>query len=298
MHYERRVEPLSTEWRSFQWSGGAFDTARRSLTEHVEGIICVPQHLIILTLKGGAEYQEVEASCGHRYVGSDRAGTVSFVPAHCRRKLKLKGVAAEWASVSIEPTLLEEDAPSRPGLLDHAAFTNASDDFLRAAVLELARLHHLDDGLDPLYCDALSRAMANYLLRRYARTPARDNAARALPRWKLRRVFDYIEANLHQELRIADLASVADATPGHFHRAFRMATGRTPLAFITERRVRKAMPLLAQTNISVAETCVRVGFVSPAHFTRVFRNATGMNPSEYRTNIGGSTMRGPAQEMR
>jgi transcriptional regulator GlxA family with amidase domain len=58
------------------------------------------------------------------------------------------------------------------------------------------------------------------------------------------------------------------------------------------------MPLLAQTNISVAETCVRVGFVSPAHFTRVFRNATGMNPSEYRTNIGGSTMRGPAQEMR
>lgn len=66
MLYERRVEPLSTEWRSFQWAGGAFDTARRSYTERVEGIICTPQHLILVTLKGGAEYQEVEASCGHR----------------------------------------------------------------------------------------------------------------------------------------------------------------------------------------------------------------------------------------
>jgi AraC family transcriptional regulator len=286
MHSERRVEPLSTEWRSFQWSGGAFDTARRSLTERVEGIICVPQHLIMVTLKGGAEYQEVEASCGHRFVGSDHAGTVSFVPAHCRRHLKLKGVTAEWASVSIEPALLDADTPSRTDLLDHAAFTNASDDFLRAAVLELARLYRLDNGLDTLYCDALSRAMANYLLRRYAHSPTRINGARALPRWKLRRVFDYIEANLHLELRIADLASVADVTPGYFHRAFRMATGRTPLAFITERRVRMAMSMLAERDISIAEACVRVGFISPAHFTRVFRNATGMNPSEYRGKAG------------
>jgi AraC family transcriptional regulator len=42
------------------------------------------------------------------------------------------------------------------------------------------------------------------------------------------------------------------------------------------------MPLLAQADVSIAEACVRVGFVSPAHFTRVFRTATGMNPSDYR----------------
>jgi hypothetical protein len=78
MLYERRVEPLSTQWRSYQRAGGAHDTARRSYTERVEGMICLPQHLILVTLKGGAEYQEVEASCGHRFVGSDHPGTVSF----------------------------------------------------------------------------------------------------------------------------------------------------------------------------------------------------------------------------
>jgi AraC family transcriptional regulator len=293
MLYERRVEPLSAEWRSFQWSGGSFDTARRSYTERVEGIICMPQHLVLVTLKGGAEYQEVEASCGHRFVGSDHAGTVSFVPAHCRRHLKLKGVASEWASVSIDPGLLEQDSSS----LEHAAFTNASDDFLRAAVLELARLHHLDEGLDPLYCDALSRAMANYLLRRYVRKPVHDNSAHALPRWKLRRIFDYVEANLHQELRIADLARMAAVTPSYFHRAFRIATGQTPLAFITERRVRRAMTLLASADVSIAETSVRVGFVSPAHFTRVFRNATGMDPSKFRANVSLPPATRPSERM-
>jgi AraC family transcriptional regulator len=281
MLYERRVEPLSTEWRSFHWAGGAFDTARRSYTERVEGIICTPQHLIMVTLKGGAEYQEVEASCGHRFVGSDHPGTVSFVPAHCRRHLKLKGVASEWASVSIAPSVLEEDQPAARGSLDQATFTNVSDEFLRAAVIELTRLHNLDGGLDPLYCDIMSRSLTNYLLGRYLRKPVLDKAACALPKWKLRRICDHIEANLHLELRISDLAQIAGVTPSYFHRAFRVTTGRTPLAFINQRRVRRAMDLLANRNISVAEACVRVGFVSPAHFTRVFRNATGMNPSEY-----------------
>jgi AraC family transcriptional regulator len=281
MLYERRVEPLSTEWRSFQWAGGAFDTARRRATARVEGIICMPQHLILVTLKGGADYQEVESSCGHRFVGSDHPGTVSFVPAHRRRHLKQKAVASEWASVSIDPDVLDEE-PSATGLLDQVIFTNASDDFLRAGVLELARLNDLDGGLDPFYCDVMARSLASYLLRRYAGKPALEKKACALPRWKLRRICDYVEANLHSELRISDLAQLAGVTPSYFHRAFRIATGRTPLAFINERRVQRAMALLAHDGISISETCVRVGFVSAAHFTRVFRHATGMNPSQYR----------------
>jgi AraC family transcriptional regulator len=127
----------------------------------------------------------------------------------------------------------------------------------------------------------MSRSLTNYLLRRYLRKPVLDKGACALPKWKLRRICDYIEANLHLELRISDLAQIAGVTPSYFHRAFRVTTGRTPLAFINQRRVRRAMDLLANRNISVSEACVRVGFVSPVHFTRVFRNATGMNPSEY-----------------
>jgi AraC family transcriptional regulator len=291
MLYERRVEPLSTEWCSLRWAGGSFDTARRAYTDRVEGIICTPEHLILVTMKGGAEYQEVEASCGHHFVGSDHAGTVSFVPAHCRRHLKLKAVASEWASVSIDPAVLEEDAPSATGLLDQATFTNVSDEFLRAGVLELARLNRLDGGLDPLYCEVMSRSLANYLLRRHVHRRIVEKCTCALPRWKLRRVSDYIEANLNSELRISNLARMADLTPSYFHRAFRAATGRTPLAFINQQRVRRAMELLARQDVSVSEACVRVGFVSPAHFTRVFRQATGVNPSQYRaTGLGSSQM--------
>ena len=106
------------------------------------------------------------------------------------------------------------------------------------------------------------------------------------PRWKLRRICDHVEANLDRELRICDLAGIAEVTPGYFHRAFRLTTGQTPLTFINERRVQRALPLLAQADVSIAETCVRVGFVSPAHFTRVFRSSMGMNPSAYRASLG------------
>jgi len=114
---------------------------------------------------------------------------------------------------------------------------------------------------------------------------------------ELRRIFDYIEANLHRELRIADLARMAEVTPSYFHRAFRLTTGQTPLAYITERRVRRAMPLLARADVSIAETCVRVGFVSPAHFTRVFRGATRMNPSDYRASFSLPPATRPSERM-
>jgi AraC family transcriptional regulator len=121
--------------------------------------------------------------------------------------------------------------------------------FLRAAVLELARLNDLDGGLDPFYCDVMSRSLASYLLRRYAGKPVIETRACALPRWKLGRICDYIDANLHSELRISDLALMVGITPSYFHRAFRITTGQTPLAFINERRVQRAMSCSRKTTL-------------------------------------------------
>lgn len=62
MGYVRRVEPVAVEWRGFSWDSGAFDTARRSFTELVEGTICTPRHLLLVTLGGGARRFEVTTS--------------------------------------------------------------------------------------------------------------------------------------------------------------------------------------------------------------------------------------------
>jgi AraC family transcriptional regulator len=279
-NFERRVEPLAQSWRHVAWSTGTFDTAGRPFTPEVEGTIRTPQHLIMVTLRGDAQRVEVQSDCGHRYMGPDRAGAVSFVPAYCRRRLQMRGVASEWASVSLSPALFAaEDAG---GTLDHAAFTNAEDAFVQGLVTEFARLFARDGALDKTYCDSMSWALARYLVARYGQTAAQREGECTLPRWRMRRITDYIEANLAEPVRIAALAELVGVSPGYFHRAFRATTGRTPLDFVNERRIERAKAHLDTGDDSLAAIALKVGFISPSHFTRTFRYVTGVNPSRYR----------------
>jgi AraC family transcriptional regulator len=280
--YRRRVEPVALGWRSVAWSTGVFDTARRPFTQSVEGLIYTPQHLVMATLRGQAEKLEVSSSCGHRYAGPDRPGAVSFVPAHCERRLRLRGVAFEWASIALSPSLFDSDT-GVGGSLDTAAFTNADDPFVLGLVAEFTRLSAADGSLDPTYCDAMSWALARYLVGRYGQPRSQPEVvAWKLAPWRMRRIADYVDAHLAEPLRIADLAVLVGVSPGYFHRAFRATAGKTPLEFIHERRIQRAAQYLHRGDASLVEIALRVGFASPSHFTRTFRRVTGVNPSKFR----------------
>jgi AraC family transcriptional regulator len=269
--YVRRVEPLASNWRSACWSAGSFDTGRRSATGVVEGLIRTPHHMLLVNIRGGAEHLTVATDCGHRYEGPDRPGARS-----------------EWASVSLRPELFDGLGASDPDgrrRIEIAAFTNVEDSFLSGAVGEFWRLLNADGSLDPVYAEALSLALAHYLTRRFGAIAADDIVSPAkLAPWQVRRVTEFVEASISAEVRIADLATLVGISVGHFHRAFRATTGRTPLAYINEARVRRALSVMAVENISVAALALRVGFLSPSHFTRIFKRFTGLSPSDVRRN--------------
>ena len=279
----RILEPRSQGWRSFGWGQGAFDTAHRPRTGIVEGTIHTPDHLVLVTLRGGARHMEVTAEGGHRYAGPDRTGAVSFVPADCERRLVLRDVATEWASVALPVSAMDDLLDDDGRVFDLAPFSNVEDGFVAGMVGEMARLYAADGSLQPLYCEAMSRALACYLARRYgSRRPAAPAGWR-LPPWRLRRIEDHVEAHLAQDIRVADLARLVGLSAGHLHRAFRETTGRTPLEFINRRRVERAAAILAAEEPTIAEVALRVGFLSPSHFSRTFRRVTGRNPSARRT---------------
>jgi AraC family transcriptional regulator len=272
----RRVEPLARDWRSVRWDGGGFDTARRPLTEIVEGMIRLPQCLILATLQGGADTLAVRAACGHRYRGPERTGAVSIVIPNCERRLQLTGVRAHWASLAI-------DAHAFAGAVGQTCSSNIDDAFLFALLSEMERLQAQDGDLDPSYCEAMSFAAVQHLQHRYfasgAVSPHRDFG---LPRWQLRKIEEYIESNLDRAIRIADLAGLCGFSAAHFHRAFRRSCGMTPLEFINHRRVRRAVTILqAQPALSVAELAERVGYTSPNYFARLFRRLVGVGPGRY-----------------
>lgn len=270
--------------RRHVFNGGAFITAYRPSTEFVEGEICSRDHLVMVTLRGGAKRHEIWTDSGHVYDGPDRPGSFSFLPANCRRKLRLHQVEWRWATLSIAG---KRDSDEGGAMLSRVpAISGQDDSFVLGLLSECDRLESVDGGLDPLWRDTMLNAIVAYIARRYGSFRCEADTSGAIPAWKLRRLNDFIKANLSSELRISALASIAGLSEGHFHRAFRSETGRTPLEHVTALRMEHARQLLAKTDHSVCEVGLMVGLPNVGNFTRVFQRATGKTPGHSGGNFG------------
>ncbi|WP_343038884.1 AraC family transcriptional regulator [Paracoccus aestuariivivens] len=97
----------------------------------------------------------------------------------------------------------------------------------------------------------------------------------------LRRIDDWIEANLDAVIHLDDLAGLAGLSGYHFHRMFQLSRGMPPHAWLTARRVRRAQDLL-RGPMPIAQIADACGFSSQSHLTRVLRAHTGRTPAGYR----------------
>lgn len=136
---------------------------------------------------------------------------------------------------------------------------------------------------DRLFLDGMQAALAGYLLGTYAidrwRPPAR---LPELDSRRFKRVFDYIESFLTEDIRLADLADEACLSEFHFSRLFREVTGLSPHRYVIFRRVQEAQKRLERIKMSLVEIALETGFGSQANFFRVFRKSTGLTPGQYR----------------
>jgi AraC-like DNA-binding protein len=94
---------------------------------------------------------------------------------------------------------------------------------------------------------------------------------------------DVMDRAFRDELDVKALAAVALVSPAHFIRRFKATFGETPHRYLQRRRVERAMFLLRNTDISVTEICMDVGFTSLGTFSRTFTEIVGETPSTYRT---------------
>jgi len=119
-----------------------------------------------------------------------------------------------------------------------------------------------------------------------ATTGVAEGANSELPAYRLRRVMQYVQANLQRELRLAELSALVHMSPYHFARLFKRSTGVPPHRFLVGCRIDAARALLAARAAPIAEIAQFVGFRTPSHFTTTFRRVTGMTPSAYRSEAG------------
>jgi AraC family transcriptional regulator len=125
-----------------------------------------------------------------------------------------------------------------------------------------------------------TRLIQNYvdqnLIDRIVSGPARLDHART------RRVLDYIDLHLEDDLTISDLAQVAHLSDFHFARVFATTMGMPPQRYVSQRRLAAAKQMIAVGKLPLSEIAFRSGFSSQASFTRAFRRATNVTPGEFR----------------
>lgn len=136
-----------------------------------------------------------------------------------------------------------------------------------------------------LFGESMVNGLAVHLLRRYAVTPPKLKPLRGgLPRARLNRVLEYIEANLGQEMALSGLASTAGMSPHYFAELFKQTVGSSPHQYVLRRRIDHARRLLHDSNMRVLEAGVRSGFSDQSHFTKIFRRMVGVTPTQYRAS--------------
>ena len=134
-----------------------------------------------------------------------------------------------------------------------------------------------------LYGDHLGMSLSIALIHKYGRDVAISPQAKGgISKARLRRVLDYIAANGHLDIKLDDLADVADMSRFHFARLFRLGMGVTPHRYLMDQRLQQAKTLLRLDTRSVSEVAIETGFANAGHFARAFRRYIGVSPTEWK----------------
>jgi AraC family transcriptional regulator len=103
-----------------------------------------------------------------------------------------------------------------------------------------------------------------------------------LPMWRQKRVAEFIEEHLAEEISLAVLAELVHLSIYHFARAFKQSFGAPPHRYHMARRMDRARSLLQRPALSVTQIGAQIGFRETSSFTTAFRKFTGLTPTEYR----------------
>ena len=102
----------------------------------------------------------------------------------------------------------------------------------------------------------------------------------------LKNIVDYIELNiLNDNLSVEELGRQMTMSRGSLYNKVLMLTGKSPGEFIRSIRLKKAVYLLENSQMTISQICYEVGFNTPKHFTKLFKEEYNTLPSAYINSI-------------
>lgn len=139
------------------------------------------------------------------------------------------------------------------------------------------------DSNNSLYTESLHHTLCLHLLRRYSTSKVNtgDNS-NGLPAYLNRRLDEYIQANLAENLSLADMAKVTSLSISYLTRLFKQSKGISLYQYVIQCRIARAKQLLKHEQLTIAEIATQVGFSDQSHLTYHFKRQVGVTPKAFR----------------
>jgi AraC family transcriptional regulator len=237
-----------------------------------------------VVLSGTVCYEVLTAGKCRHYTA--QPGTTFVLPRGTVDELRWSGPTHRIA-VALHQSLLLSAIDETIGQ-NHIELTehwNVTDRHIMSVLMALTTDLDAGSPAGRLYGESLANALAVYLLSRYAvqrRVPTVPKGG--LPRWRLKRVLDYIGDNLAEDVSLVDLAELAGMSAHHFAELFKRSMSCTPHRYVLQERIERAKIALRDPRCTVLDAAAVSGFSNPSHFARMFRRFVGVSPSHFQSD--------------
>lgn len=99
-------------------------------------------------------------------------------------------------------------------------------------------------------------------------------------------VMQYIEENVHNRIKVSEIAKVVFLSPEYLSVKFHRAVGETIPSYINRVKIEKAKELLVQSDMPIGEISEYLAFSSQSYFQNIFKKYCAVTPKEYREKDG------------
>jgi len=101
---------------------------------------------------------------------------------------------------------------------------------------------------------------------------------------RMQNMLAFINENYSRRITLRDIAQAANISKSEASRCFQSYLGTSPVNYLLDYRLQKAMQLLRSSEMTVNAIAIECCFGSSAYFCKIFRDRTGLTPMQYRKN--------------
>ncbi len=267
--------------RRAAWDGIKADTIEVTRLDRFEYGVKSPYHVLIASERAEREDGETVVEGFQRSTQREFSRKLSFIPAgHCFHGWQDPRVLARCTFLYIDPKGSLADPDLKFPEMEFTPRLFFSDNDIWETALKLKA--QVENPGSSAYAEALGSVLIHELARLERGGAETPNFRGGLAGWQQKKIADFIEEHLDEEISLQHLAEIAQLSRYHFARAFKHSFGLPPHRYHMSRRMERAKSLLEERARSVTEVGLMLGFAETSSFTTSFRRAVGVTPSDYR----------------